>query len=61
MYSPNFSVYSAYLSLNSRDTVASVGLFWSPSLPFTNSNNGVKTFRHALALDEVSGLLLSES
>jgi uncharacterized protein (DUF2235 family) len=36
------------------DTVASVGVFREHTLPFTSSNRGIKTFRHALALDEVS-------
>jgi uncharacterized protein (DUF2235 family) len=35
-----------------RDTVESVGLLRSPELPFATSNTIVKTFRHALALDE---------
>lgn len=34
------------------DTVASVGVIASRTLPFTNSNSSVTTFRHALALDE---------
>lgn len=34
-----------------RDTVNSVGLI-PRQLPFTSSNSVVKTFRHALALDE---------
>ncbi|KAI5116599.1 hypothetical protein M0805_006777 [Coniferiporia weirii] len=33
------------------DTVASIGLF-PTTLPFTNSNTSIKTFRHALSLDE---------
>lgn len=36
-----------------RDTVASVGHFHSPTLPFVGSNDMIKVFRHALALDEV--------
>lgn len=36
------------------DTVASVGVISSPNLPFVESNSSVKTFRHALSLDEVS-------
>jgi uncharacterized protein (DUF2235 family) len=35
------------------DTVASVGLLRERTLPFTDSNRGIRTFRHALALDEV--------
>jgi uncharacterized protein (DUF2235 family) len=43
---------SAVLTLASyRDTVNSVGLI-PRRLPFTTSNTVVKTFRHALALDE---------
>jgi uncharacterized protein (DUF2235 family) len=34
------------------DTVASVGIITKRTLPFTNSNKSIKTFRHALALDE---------
>ncbi|KAG6835925.1 hypothetical protein H0H93_013260, partial [Arthromyces matolae] len=34
------------------DTVASVGIIAGRTLPFTNSNKAIKTFRHALALDE---------
>ncbi|TFK34711.1 hypothetical protein BDQ12DRAFT_726579 [Crucibulum laeve] len=34
------------------DTVASVGVVMSRTLPFTNSNSSIKTFRHALSLDE---------
>ncbi|EIW81218.1 hypothetical protein CONPUDRAFT_104467 [Coniophora puteana RWD-64-598 SS2] len=34
------------------DTVQSTGVLMSRSLPFTNSNQTVKTFRHALSLDE---------
>jgi len=34
------------------ETVCSVGVLWSRALPFTNSNNAIKTFRHALSLDE---------
>ena len=36
-----------------RDTVASVGLIRSKTLPFTTTNRTIKTFRHALSLDEV--------
>jgi len=35
-----------------RDTVASVGLVMGRSLPFVSSNTSIKTFRHALSLDE---------
>lgn len=35
-----------------RDTVSSVGIIASRTLPFTNSNSSICTFRHALALDE---------
>lgn len=34
------------------DTVASVGLLRSKTLPFTTTNTTIKTFRHALSLDE---------
>ncbi|KDQ20917.1 hypothetical protein BOTBODRAFT_26928 [Botryobasidium botryosum FD-172 SS1] len=34
------------------DTVASVGVLWARHLPFTSSNNFVRTFRHAMSLDE---------
>ncbi|KAK7037246.1 hypothetical protein VNI00_011237 [Paramarasmius palmivorus] len=34
------------------DTVGSVGLIMTRTLPFTNANKGIKTFRHALSLDE---------
>jgi hypothetical protein len=36
-----------------RDTVQSTGVLRSRSLPLTDSNALIKTFRHALALDEV--------
>lgn len=59
-YSPNPRfILIAYTNLNQRDTVASVGVLWSPSLPSTNSNSAIKIFRHALSLDEVSDLVLS--
>ncbi|ELU44441.1 hypothetical protein AG1IA_01525 [Rhizoctonia solani AG-1 IA] len=38
--------------LSPRDTVSSVGLLWPRHLPFTSSNSIVKTFRHAVSLDE---------
>jgi uncharacterized protein (DUF2235 family) len=44
-------------AIRHRDTVESVGILWSRSLPFTNSNTAIKTFRHALSLDEVSSLI----
>ncbi|EPQ51108.1 hypothetical protein GLOTRDRAFT_108364 [Gloeophyllum trabeum ATCC 11539] len=34
------------------DTVASVGVIMGKTLPFTTSNTTIKTFRHALSLDE---------
>ena len=37
-----------------RDTVASVGMLMSKTLPFTTANTTIKTFRHALSLDEVN-------
>lgn len=42
-----------------RDTVASVGVIMGRTLPFTNSNSSIKTFRHALSLDEVRSYRLS--
>jgi hypothetical protein len=36
------------------DTVSSVGIIVGRTLPFSNWNSSVKTFRHALSLDEVS-------
>ncbi|KAG1766203.1 hypothetical protein EDD22DRAFT_1012012, partial [Suillus occidentalis] len=36
----------------SMDTVQSTGVLLSRNLPFTDSNTLIKTFRHALALDE---------
>ena len=42
-----------------RDTVASVGLIRHKTLPFATSNDNIRVFRHALALDEVC-LLLSQ-
>ncbi|KAF8955953.1 hypothetical protein BDZ97DRAFT_1764234 [Flammula alnicola] len=35
-----------------RETVVSVGVITGRTLPFTNSNSSIKTFRHALSLDE---------
>ncbi|KAK0187751.1 hypothetical protein F5146DRAFT_934699 [Armillaria mellea] len=34
------------------DTVASVGVVMGRTLPFTTSNRAIKTFRHAISLDE---------
>ncbi|KAF8627442.1 hypothetical protein AX17_006256, partial [Amanita inopinata Kibby_2008] len=34
------------------DTVASVGIIAGRTLPFTTSNSAIRTFRHALSLDE---------
>ncbi|KAF8907396.1 hypothetical protein CPB85DRAFT_1254318 [Mucidula mucida] len=34
------------------DTVSSVGVVMGRTLPFTSSNKSIKTFRHALSLDE---------
>lgn len=39
------------------DTVASVGVIASRTLPFTNSNSSIRVFRHALALDEVRSII----
>jgi len=38
--------------LGAWDTVASVGVIYTRSLPFVNSNKAIRTFRHALSLDE---------
>ncbi len=35
-----------------RDTVGSVGVIPHSSLPFVQSNDAIRVFRHALALDE---------
>ncbi|KAI0032570.1 hypothetical protein K488DRAFT_49576 [Vararia minispora EC-137] len=34
------------------DTVSSVGVIVGPTLPFVQTNNTIRTFRHALSLDE---------
>ncbi|PPQ86694.1 hypothetical protein CVT25_006769 [Psilocybe cyanescens] len=39
-------------TIHNRDTVNSVGMINARKLPFTASNGSVKTFRHAVALDE---------
>jgi uncharacterized protein (DUF2235 family) len=49
-----YTVEGAFIQPCFRDTVASVGVVMGRSLPFTDSNKAIKTFRHALALDEVS-------
>jgi hypothetical protein len=36
-----------------RDTVASVGVIMSRSLPFVEVNTTIRVFRQALSLDEV--------
>jgi len=36
-----------------RDTVPSVGLLWSQTLPFVDANASILVFRQALSLDEV--------
>ena len=41
------------LFTSTRDTVQSTGILHSRALPFTNSNTGIRTFRHAVSLDEV--------
>jgi hypothetical protein len=38
-----------------RDTVASVGLLRSQTLPFVDANSSIRVFRQALSLDEVRG------
>ena len=47
----HYNIPSLFLTNTSRDTVASVGLI-PYNLPFTQSNTAIKTFRHAVALDE---------
>jgi hypothetical protein len=46
------------MRLIGRDTVASVGLMISPSLPFVDENTTIRVFRQALSLDEVCGVEL---
>ena len=42
------------LIVRHRDTVGNVGYVYSPAtLPFVGTNRMIKTFRHALSLDEV--------
>ncbi len=40
-----------------RETVSSVGVIMGRTLPFVTGNTTIKTFRHALALDEVCASL----
>lgn len=40
-------------SLAVRDTVQSTGVLVNRMLPFTEANDAIKVFRHALSLDEV--------
>lgn len=42
-----------------RDTVESVGVIMTKSLPFVSTNGAIKVFRHALSLDEVCTLFPS--
>ncbi|KAK1230821.1 hypothetical protein PQX77_006093 [Marasmius sp. AFHP31] len=49
-YCSNHSVKIEFIGV--WDTVSSVGVIMTRSLPFTNSNTAVKTFRHAVAIDE---------
>lgn len=51
MFCSHFIHGYAYTEVNARDTVSSVGII-PRKLPFTTSNTLVRTFRHALALDE---------
>jgi hypothetical protein len=46
------------LLISYRETVSSVGVLMTHFLPFVESNQAIKTFRHALALDEVRISLL---
>ena len=51
---PTVGKFRPSLIVRHRDTVGSVGYVYSPAtLPFVGSNQMIKTFRHALALDEV--------
>ncbi|KAG2359491.1 hypothetical protein BDR07DRAFT_1378664 [Suillus spraguei] len=43
---------SRHFRVTSRDTVQSTGVLFSRNLPFAESNTLIKTFRHALSLDE---------
>lgn len=47
------------LQMRNRDTVASVGVVMNRTLPFVSSNTAIKTFRHAVSLDEVSCRIFS--
>lgn len=49
--SPLGTILDVYAHADNRDTVDSVGLI-PKRLPFTTSNTIVRTFRHAVALDE---------
>ncbi|KAL0060019.1 hypothetical protein AAF712_013198 [Marasmius tenuissimus] len=49
-YCSNHSVKIEFMGV--WDTVSSVGVITTRSLPFTDSNTAVKTFRHAVAIDE---------
>jgi len=51
-WSPIFTNVRAFMG-DFRDTVASVGLIYGHSLPFTAVNSAVRVFRHALSFDEV--------
>lgn len=44
--------FSQYTQSLFRDTVASIGLLTRKTLPFVTNNTTIRTFRHALALDE---------
>jgi len=44
-----------------RDTIMSVGIVMSRSLPFVDVNTTIRVFRQALSLDEVRGHDLSSA
>ncbi|KAF9076954.1 hypothetical protein BDP27DRAFT_1442309 [Rhodocollybia butyracea] len=51
LFKKTFSVDAQIEFVGVFDTVSSIGII-SRTLPFTTSNNQIKTFRHALSLDE---------
>ena len=44
-----------------RDTVASVGIILSKSLPFVTTNTAIRVFRQAISLDEVCTVSINSS
>lgn len=56
MMGPSAAVhFGSEKRLIDRDTVASVGVIMSRSLPFVDVNTTIRVFRQALSLDEVRG------